>query len=228
MKGDDRTIIVFDFETNGLDIPTLFPIQVAAMAFNPRTLEPIKVNGTFESLMRPADMSQLDNTEQKRKALSINKKTREQIEAAPDEAVVWKQFCEWCYQFNPRGKSFFTAPIAAGQNIDRFDLPIAQRLCTQYGFTDKEGKMDIFSSYTSIDLKNILYLHFQGSEEIDNLKMDTIRPYFGLSDDNSHDALQDVKDTSALLMRFLKWHRQLTQTAVKNNWLRNSMRPQSV
>ena len=32
-----------------------------------------------------------------------------------------------------------TAPIAGGKNIRGFDIPIFDRLCKQYGFTDGKG-----------------------------------------------------------------------------------------
>jgi DNA polymerase III epsilon subunit-like protein len=225
MNGDDRTIIVFDFETNGLDTSTLFPLQIAAMAFDPIRLEPIQVNGSFNSLMRPSDMDKLDDTPNKRKALEINKKTRAMIEAAPDEAVVWKRFCEWCYQFNKKGKSIFSAPIPAGQNIDRFDIPIAQRLCSKYGNVSKDGMMDIFSPMTSIDLKNILFHWFHGSSELENLSMDaSIRPYFGLSKEGGHDALFDVQQTAAVIMRFQKYARKQRDYALAQGHFKGSFK----
>jgi DNA polymerase III epsilon subunit-like protein len=37
--------------------------------------------------------------------------------------------------------------------------------------------------------------------------MDAIRERTGLSTENAHDALQDVKDTANLMIKFMKTHR---------------------
>ena len=39
--------------------------------------------------------------------------------------------------------------------------------------------------------------------------MDYLRDYFGMETDNAHDALQDVKDTANILIKFLKLQRSL-------------------
>ena len=37
--------------------------------------------------------------------------------------------------------------------------------------------------------------------------MDSIRDWMGIPKDNAHDALQDVKDTATVLIKFLKLYR---------------------
>jgi hypothetical protein len=37
--------------------------------------------------------------------------------------------------------------------------------------------------------------------------MDSMRERMGLSKENAHDALQDVKDTANILIKFMKTHR---------------------
>ena len=39
--------------------------------------------------------------------------------------------------------------------------------------------------------------------------MDTLRERMGLSTENAHDALQDVKDTANLMIKFMKLHRRI-------------------
>ena len=41
--------------------------------------------------------------------------------------------------------------------------------------------------------------------------MDSLRDRMGLSKDNAHDALQDVKDTANIMIKFLKTHRAVYQ-----------------
>ena len=38
-----------------------------------------------------------------------------------------------------------------------------------------------------------------------------MRDYFGLPKDNAHDALQDVKDTANILIKFLKMQRNMSK-----------------
>ena len=39
--------------------------------------------------------------------------------------------------------------------------------------------------------------------------MDYLRDYFGMDKENAHDALQDVKDTANLLIKFMRLQRSL-------------------
>ena len=39
--------------------------------------------------------------------------------------------------------------------------------------------------------------------------MDSMRDLFGMSKENAHDALQDVKDTANLMIGFMKLHRRI-------------------
>ena len=47
----------------------------------------------------------------------------------------------------------------------------------------------------------------EGDPSIKSRSMDTIRDRMGMSKDNAHDALQDVKDTANLMIKFMKTHR---------------------
>lgn len=197
---NSNIIICFDFETGGLGTETLEPVQIAGAALDPRTLQ---VKDTFASLMRPLDFNNLEA-----RALEVNKKTIEELKGAPEQALVWRQFCAWVKKHNRKGGPT-TAPIPAGKNILRFDLPIAHRLCRTYGFTDKNGKPNIFNERPILDLEEILWLWFENSDDLLNYRMDTVRPYFGLPSEGAHDALVDVLQTVELIRRFLNLHRTL-------------------
>jgi DNA polymerase III epsilon subunit-like protein len=192
-----NAILVFDFETNGLDTRTCEPIQVAGMALDPVSLKPLP-GATFESLMRPDNLDAIDDTPEKRKALEINGKSKRMLADAPAQSEVWRSFVAFVKQFNPRGNSPFSAPLPAGKNIRAFDLPIARRLCethkTPWPFNDRESE----------DLEDHLRAWFDGSDELPDYKMDTIRKYFGLSMAGAHDALVDVKQTAMLIAFFRK------------------------
>lgn len=197
---NQNTILVFDFETGGLDIPTLEPVQIAAVALDPHSLQ---VKDTFNSLMKPLDFNNLQA-----KAMEVNKKTVEELRMAPEQKLVWEAFAKFVKKQQKKGGPL-GAPIAAGKGIRCFDIPIANRLCQTYGMTDKSGNPNLFHKRTQLDLEDIIWLWFESSDELPNHKMDTLRPYFGLSTDGAHDALVDVMQTAELIRRFLKLHRTL-------------------
>lgn len=198
----NNTIVVFDFETGSLDISKCEVIQVAAMAIDKKKLEPIP-NAIFESLIKPRDFNNLQD-----EALAVNKKTREELKQAPSIEIVWKKFIDFLSMFNT-GKGSFTAPIPAGKNIRHFDMPIFERICSELKYVDKNGSQTWFNRRSMYDLDEIMLLWFENTSDLPNMKMDTIRDYFGMSKAGAHDALVDVKQTSDLITHFLKLHRSI-------------------
>ena len=135
-----RDIIVFDFETGGVNPHTCQPTQIAAVAIHARKLE-LQPGGVFNSEMRPiidddkaikAGVAPLED-----KALEITRKTREGLAKAPLPKGVWKKFSQFCDKYNFKKTSYY-APIAAGYNINGYDMPIVERLCQQYGPIDEK------------------------------------------------------------------------------------------
>ena len=207
-----RDYIVFDFETGGADPNTCQPTQIAAVAIHAKKLE-LQPNGIFNSEIRPiiddeeaikAGVAPLED-----KALEITRKNREDLAKAPLPKVVWKKFAEFCNQYNFK-KTSYTAPIAAGYNIIGYDMIIVDRMCNQYGPFDKSrNEQKIFNPIFKIDLMNHIYCWFENNHDVKGYSMDYLRDYFGISSENSHDALQDVKDTANILIKFLKLQRNL-------------------
>ena len=198
----NNTIIVFDFETGSLDTQTCEVIQVAAMAIDKKTLNPIP-DAIFESLIKPRDFNNLQD-----EALAINKKTKEQLKQAPNIEVVWQKFIHFLSMFNT-GRGAFTAPVPAGKNIRHFDIHIFNRICNELGYSEKNNKNIYFNQRYMYDLDEIMLLWFENSSDLPNMKMDTIRDYFGMSKAGAHDALVDVKQTAELITHFLKLHRNI-------------------
>lgn len=200
---NDLDLIVFDFETGGLDPRHHEAIQVAGKAYHARSLEPYPVEqgGEFCSLMKPLHPDRLEDG-----ALKVNKKTVEELVAAPDQGVVWNNFVAWVNRFN-RKKSKWGAPIAAGKNIRAFDLKFVEVLNDLH--CPKKGKTVLFSDRKQVDLEDFTFAWFENEPEPANDKLDTWREYFGMSTEGSHDALVDVRQTGDLIIRFLKLHRSL-------------------
>jgi DNA polymerase III alpha subunit (gram-positive type) len=197
--------IVFDFETGGLKPGWHEAIQIAGKAYNAKTLEPY-VDGEFCSMMKPLHPERLDED-----ALAVNKKTKEEIMGAPDQKLVWNQFVDWVSRYNPK-KNSFTAPIACGKNIRNFDLLFAEELCKKH--CKKKGSTVLFNPRTQLDLEDQLFQWFENEPEPANMKMDTVRDYFGMSKEGAHDALVDVRQTGELVMRFLNVHRAIQKRQI--------------
>jgi|TARA_R110000824_G_scaffold53483_13_gene148100 DNA polymerase III epsilon subunit-like protein len=208
-----RDIIVFDFETGSRNPHKTQPTQLAAIALDGRNF---KVKGKFNSEIKPilndekAVEMGLDPLEDE--ALRITGKTRTQLHKAPTVRSVWKKFIQFVDQYNWKGTQWF-APISAGFNIVGFDLIIIDRLCKEYGPYDKDrNRQKLFNPVYKIDVMDNVFMWTEGDPSVKSISMDSLRERMGLSKDNAHDALQDVKDTANIMIKFMKTHRAVYQT----------------
>ena len=209
-----RKIVVYDFETDSVDPHTCEPVQIAAIVLDARTLEVIP-GSEFNSMMRPSGITGKKYLENEKRLDTIkwhaNLKdcTSEDIIAewkkAPAQKLVWEKFSNHINKFNPK-KQVYTAPISAGMNIREFDNIILNRLNEKY---------DIKTMFWKRDKVDILDFCFAWFENLDNgpkrYNMDTLREYFGLSSENAHDALQDVKDSADIIKKFINLHRSVSK-----------------
>jgi DNA polymerase III epsilon subunit-like protein len=199
-------IVFLDFETCSKNPNKTQPIQLAAVCIHSRRLELIK-NNEFQSYIKPifddkaAIEAGVDPIEEE--ALKVNKITREQLIDAPNLDVVWKQFVDWVNSFNYK-KTVWTSPILAGFNNNGFDDKIIHRLCERYGPFNKEREQQaLFHPIHNIDLMKVMWLWTENNDDIKSLSMDSIRTWLGMSKENAHNAIQDVKDGATLLTQVL-------------------------
>ena len=202
---NQNDIIVFDMETGGLRSDYHEAIEIAAICYNARTLEPYPESqgGSFVSLMKPLFPNRLEDG-----ALKVNNITREQLENAPDQKVVWNNFVDWVNKFNKTNNKWGT-PIAAGKNIRTFDLLFVNELNKRH--CPKKEKTLLFNERQQIDLEDFLLHWFENSSKLPNQKLDTVRELFKLNKNNAHRAMKDVEDTGLLIMKFLKLYRTLNK-----------------
>tara|TARA_R100000406_G_scaffold7987_1_gene5449 strand:+ start:29663 stop:30337 length:675 start_codon:yes stop_codon:yes gene_type:complete len=205
-----RDYIVFDFETGSRNPRKTQPTQIAALALDGRNF---KLKGTFNSEIRPilddekAIEMGFDPLEDE--ALRITGKNRDDLAKAPMPKTVWKKFCNFVNQYNWKGTQFF-APIPAGFNIIGFDMIIIDRLCKAYGPYDKEREQQkLFNKIYKVDMMDNMFMWTEGDPAVKSISMDSLRDRMGLSKENAHDALQDVKDTANIMIKFMKTHRSV-------------------
>ena len=208
----NRDIIVFDFETGSRNPHKTQPTQIAALALDGRNL---KVKGTFNSEIRPilndekASEEGFDPVEDE--ALKITGKTRAELAKAPHLKTVWKKFVSFVNKYNWKGTQYF-APIPAGFNIIGFDMIIINRLCKQFGqYDEKTSRQKLFHMIHKIDVMDNVFMWTEADPDVKSISMDSLRERMGLSKDNAHDALQDVKDTANIMIKFMKTHRAVYQ-----------------
>jgi DNA polymerase III epsilon subunit-like protein len=208
----NRDFIVFDFETGSRNPYKTQPTQIAALALDGRDLS---VKGSFNSEIRPllddeeAIAAGLDPIEDG--ALKVTGKTREKLAEAPLLKSVWTKFTKFVDQYNWKGEPFFN-PIPVGYNIVGFDLIIINRLCKEFGPWDKtKDNAKLFSKVYKVDLMDNVFMWTEGDPSVKSISMDSLREKMGLSSENAHDALQDVKDTANIFIKLLKTHRAVYQ-----------------
>ena len=208
----NRDIIVFDFETGSRNPHKTQPTQLAALALDGRNF---RLKGTFNSEIKPilndekAIEAGLDPIEDE--ALRITGKTRTELHKAPSLKSVWNKFTKFVDQHNWKGTQWF-APIPAGFNIVGFDMVIINRLCKQFGpYDEKANRQKLFNMIFKIDVMDNVFMWTEGDPSVKSISMDSLRERMGLSKDNAHDALQDVKDTANIMIKFMKTHRAVYQ-----------------
>ena len=199
---------MFDFETGGRNPLKCQPTQIAAIALDGRNF---KLKGQFNSEMRPilddkkAGKAGVDPVEDE--ALRITNKTRAGLAKAPLPKGVWKKFITFVNKYNWKGTPYF-APIPAGFNIIGYDMKIVDRLCKEYGpWDDKRECQKLFHQIYKIDVMDDVWLWTEGDPDVKSISMDSLRERMGLSSENAHDALQDVKDTANIFIKLQKSRR---------------------
>lgn len=218
-----KDFIVFDYETSGANPDNCQVTQVAAVAIDGRNL---RLKGEFNSEIRPLyfdDQEAIDNGwgPIEEGALKVTKKTREGLALAPTLESVWPKFVKFVEKYNWNKTSWF-APIPCGYNIINFDMPITKRLCQLYGpWDEKKCQQKLFNPIMKIDMMDNMFMWTEADPSIKSISMDNLRKRFGMSQENAHDALQDVKDTANILIKFLITHRAVYKKMKLDNCFAN-------
>lgn len=214
-----KNICVLDFETLSTNPRTTEFVQLSALMIDPLRLETLK-GSEFNSYSRPDGFMNDEATYLKWKP-TIDWHCKNQnwtknqfmtkIENSSPEKVVWESFMKYLskYHTKPSHQTIFSAPILSGWNSFGFDFKILDRLCVKYKNLDKDGNPNIYLEKDLQDIMKIMFLWFENSAEVTSYAMDATREFFGMSMENAHDGIKDVRDEAALFIKFLKLHRQV-------------------
>lgn len=215
-----KKICVFDFETDGSDPEKCSPVQLAAVIVDPLKLQIID-GSEFNIYCKPEVMESDPNYEYTTDIIDFHSRVKgcskeevyKQWKEYPSQKLAWDSFVSYLDKYHCGGrkkKNIFTAPIAAGYNIHRFDLKIINRLSQKYKTVDnKENISSLFYPRDVLDIMNLFFYWFENSTDLKSYSLDTVRDYLGISKDGAHDALKDVRDCANILIRFLRLHRRL-------------------
>ena len=166
-----RDFIVFDFETGSKNPHKAQPTQLAAVAIHGRKLTP-QPGGFFNSEIRPiiddekAIEMGLDPLEEE--ALQITRKNRDELAKAPQLKQVWQKFVDFVNKYNFKKTQWF-APIPVGDNIINYDMIIIQRLCKEFGPTDKTGNQALFNKIHKVDVLDFAYGWLESNPNVKSL-----------------------------------------------------------
>lgn len=214
-----KKICVFDFETDGSDPEVCSPVQLSAVIVDPIKLEIIK-DSEFNVFCKPEVMETNADYTYDTDIIDFHARVKgcskediyNQWKKYPSQEIAWKSFVSYLEKYhcgNRKKKSVFSAPIAAGYNIHRFDLKIINRLSVKYKTIEtKENISSLFYPRDVLDIMNLVFYWFESSD-LKSYSLDTIRDYLGISKEGAHDALKDVQDCANILIRFLRLHRRL-------------------
>jgi len=207
-----KPIVVFDTETTSTDPQACSIVQLAMIAIDPRNLS-IIVGSEFNANIKPHPDT-IDPSTLAWHANRVGKTTDEVLamwDEYPDAKIIWPEFTRHMSKYHTRQdrQSIHTAPIPAGANITKFDIPIVNRYQEMYGDKTATGPRPLFSGRDKIDLLDWFFLWFENNGEVKSYAMDNIRDFLGMSKENAHDAYQDVKDCAEIIIRFMKLHRSV-------------------
>lgn len=206
---NNNNIIVFDLETTSKFEHEAQILQIGAVAICGRTLN---VLDRFQNYVR------IDNLDLITAEITkVNGITREICEAATHENVVLPQFFEWTGRYNSRKNGDeWGLPIAAGYNIDNYDLPIISRYAQHYKYwNEKAGRQKVFAPVFTLDVIKFVAAATRTNSEVKSISLPNILLHMGMPPEeiekNAHNGVWDAEQTAMILIKFLKLFQWLTE-----------------
>ncbi len=198
------------------------PTQLGATVINLANCQ-IEKDSEFNIIICPDELKKLgDKVYYENHKSTIDWHAREVMKCEPSDVIklwktgvsekeAWNDFLVYCKEYTVSEK-FSEMPIAGGQNIIGFDIPIAENQAFNHGTKYPFAKRETF------DLLNFsIPWFFYSSNPPVNYKLETLRKIKGLgltqdeAQDQAHNAIVDVRHTAIFLCKFLSLHKELVQ-----------------
>ena len=133
-----KKICVFDFETDGSDPLVCSPVQLSAVIVDPIKLDIIP-GSEFNVFFKPEPIEKDPKYQYTTDIIDFHSRVKgcsqeeiyKQWNQYPSQEISWTAFVNYLDKYhcgNRKKKNMFSAPIAAGYNINKFDLKIIHRL----------------------------------------------------------------------------------------------------
>lgn len=209
-------IVVFDFETGGLNCKKNPVTEFAGLVIDTVTLEPI---AAYDNLVKPYDAS----LEYQPQAMQITGLTKEKCEK---DGVPLKQLvddiCKLFMKANEGRGKFFKCYLVAHNSP--FDIPFLLDIFDRcgvdlskyvHGYTDPWGRFQPYSDDTVIECKKI---EAPDTESTWNFKLNSVCQRAGINLNDAHRAANDVAALGDLVIHNIKRSRSIASgVAVTEN-----------
>ena len=195
--------IVFDTETSGTDPEQNHEIvQLAATAINCHDLTPHHA-GEFHILLKPNHPECADPG-------AIQVIGKELWERAQREGIDQKEglksFVRYVESVNPT-KKWNSKPILVAHNRS-FDMNMIESWMLRYGIVKDTNIKTIPWSFMPFCTMQAMFALWENDPEVVNYKLDTLLGLMGRKrSGNTHDALEDVRETAHAFVRYMKFMR---------------------
>lgn len=201
---NNNKICIYDFETGGTNPKKTPVLSIGAIILDPQSFEQID---EFYSLVKPDD-KEIALIEEK--ALSVNGLTLEEINKSVPEKIIWNDFFSFIKKYH--NGSIWNYPIQCGFNICSFDMIILDRYCQKYKHYDKkDGRPNLFRPFPCLDVAQLCFSWFENEKIPTKLNLSSLATHLGLDASKAHNALEDVKMTAKILIRFIKFQRNIME-----------------
>ena len=201
---------LFDFETSGVDTSTAQIVQIACITIDGRRLEIVE-GSEFDVLVRPLygdECVKAGLQELTEGAIKIHKKDHALLaEKGISLENALTNFKAYVDDKN-YNKTKWKSPIAAGYNINGYDIPILKRDLSRFNLDYP------FHPVYTMDILQVMHSFFENDKNVTSLSADSlIRKYMGYKDKGqSHDALSDVIMTAELMIKSMRLIRKATSS----------------
>jgi hypothetical protein len=205
-------ILIVDIESDSPYPDSCEIVQLSSIAIDSQSLEIIK-ESEFDISVCPEDINKTDYISLHESTLNFHAKNNNcsidhlisEWKKGVSPKVAIDSFSQYHSKYQTKKNTMYGAPIFGGANPS-FDIEILERYWQKYGINYK----NMFKWRDTMCVIHQSYLWLSSLDDSPpNYKMDTLREYFGISGENAHNSLKDVRDEAELLIRFLRLYRRM-------------------